>query len=263
MSGFDWTGVVPRPLFEAITDARAVDPERAVLAARNRKRRRFTVVRGRVCLAAVDPLPATDRGELLARLVRALASTWLDGVVAPVEVLEDLLYLDHAVTDTGTPGCLHGKLIATVGGSPDEILEYKIDAVRLHNTQELGHWNRLGLPLLASAPEPPLGLPAASRMVWLVAPADRDWSELARSTALPVLLATQGNDLTHSLRTIETGMATHPNIRGALLGPETWMADGLDPLVLGGIAGRLIHQGASLKDALKEAAADRKPVCVG
>lgn len=107
MTTFDAKTFLPRSIFERITDARISDPETARCAAQRRMRRRQFTMDGRLNLLAADhparrvnnigsdPLALADRHEYLARIVRALQSAQVDGVMATMDILEEMLVLDE------------------------------------------------------------------------------------------------------------------------------------------------------------------------
>ena len=113
MTVFDPESVLPASVLAQITEARVRDPERVVKAAASRRRRTQLTRDGRLNLVAADhpargvmnaqdePMAMAHRGSFLARVVRALQAA--DGVMATMDVLEDLLLLDEptAALDLG------------------------------------------------------------------------------------------------------------------------------------------------------------------
>jgi hypothetical protein len=120
---FDPQRVLPPTVLGALLDARATDPERAVRAARRRRRRPQLAPRGRLCLVALDhpargslgaggdPTAMADRWELLARTLRALEAPGVDGVLATIDVIEELLLIDDIEREQGMAALLDDKVI--------------------------------------------------------------------------------------------------------------------------------------------------------
>jgi hypothetical protein len=61
--------------------------------------------------AGADPLAMADRRGLLSRLVRILAHGAADGVLASMDILEELLVLDALGQEAGEPSMLDGRLL--------------------------------------------------------------------------------------------------------------------------------------------------------
>ncbi len=113
---------LPDELLARITETRVADPEFAFRAAANRKRRAKLAPTGRLNILAADhparrvtkvgenALAMTDRRDYLARILRVLASDKVDGVMATMDVLEDLLVLDGFARGDGNP-LLDSKLL--------------------------------------------------------------------------------------------------------------------------------------------------------
>jgi DhnA family fructose-bisphosphate aldolase class Ia len=108
-------------IFEELTDVRVRDPERALHVATKRRRRRVLAPDGklniiaadhparRVLRANSDPLAMADREEFLTRLVRILSADAVDGVMATMDVLEELLLVDALMQHKGLPPFLDEK----------------------------------------------------------------------------------------------------------------------------------------------------------
>lgn len=128
MPGFSATTFLPDAVLRLITDARVRDPERSLRAARERSRRKWLTEAtarddGRLNLLAVDhparavtrvgqnPLGMADRRDLLARTVRILLSDAVDGVMATMDILEDLFVLHDLLGEKGGPRFLDGKVV--------------------------------------------------------------------------------------------------------------------------------------------------------
>src|SRR6266545_3045713 len=107
MEGFLDEKFLPASVLAKITEVRLADPERSLRTARARKRRSTLTPDGRLNILAADhparrvtkvgddPLRMADRHSYLARIVRVLQSDVVDGVMATMDVLEDLLILHH------------------------------------------------------------------------------------------------------------------------------------------------------------------------
>jgi hypothetical protein len=123
VSAFDPTIFLPDRVPALITDARVQDPERALRAAEKRVRRAGLTLDGRLNVVAADhparrvlrvgddPLAMADRRSYLSRIVRALMAEDVDGVMATMDVLEELLVLDDLLREAGGPALLDGKLL--------------------------------------------------------------------------------------------------------------------------------------------------------
>jgi DhnA family fructose-bisphosphate aldolase class Ia len=120
---FSATRFLAPALLAKITDIRVHAPARAGQAAQERRRRLELAPSGklnilaadhparRVTAAAGNPLAMADRGELLARIIRVLMSDRVDGVMATMDVLEDLLLLQDIVRESSGPAFLDGKVL--------------------------------------------------------------------------------------------------------------------------------------------------------
>src|SRR5918911_646049 len=114
---------LPASVLARITDVRLGDPESPVRIARTRKQRGALTSDGRLNILAADhparrvtkvgddPLGMADRHSYLARIVRVLQSDVVDGVMATMDVLEDLLILHHLILEAGGPALLDDRLL--------------------------------------------------------------------------------------------------------------------------------------------------------
>jgi DhnA family fructose-bisphosphate aldolase class Ia len=114
---------LPAAALAKITAVRLADPECPVRVARTRKRRSTLTPDGRLNILAADhparrvtsvaddPLKMADRHGYLARIVRVLQSDVVDGVMATMDVLEDLLILHQLILDSGGPPLLDNRLL--------------------------------------------------------------------------------------------------------------------------------------------------------
>src|SRR5688572_25532845 len=123
METFLDTEFLPTAALAKITEVRVTDPECSLRAAKARNRRSNLTLDGRLNILAADhparrvtkvgddPLRMADHHGYLARVVRVLQSDVVDGVMATVDVLEDLLILHHLILQAGGPALLDDKLL--------------------------------------------------------------------------------------------------------------------------------------------------------
>ncbi len=114
---------LPARAIARLTDTRVNDPEYSFRAAATRKRRDVLAPDGklnilaadhparRVTKAADDALAMADRHDFLGRIVRILMSGMVDGVMATMDVLEELLTLDGFLREAGAAPILDGKVL--------------------------------------------------------------------------------------------------------------------------------------------------------
>ena len=114
---------LPPTVLEQLTELRVSDPELPQRVARERKRRGRLAPTGRLNILASDhparrvtrvggePLRMADRQEYLARTLRVLQSDVVDGVLATMDIIEDLLVVHHLSKGAGGPAFLDGKLL--------------------------------------------------------------------------------------------------------------------------------------------------------
>lgn len=110
-------------IFEELTELRVHEPERVAQLAKKRVRRRKMAQNGklnviaadhparRVLRADTDPMAMANREDFLTRLVRLLSADVVDGVMATMDVLEELLLLHDLMQQRGTPGFLDEKVM--------------------------------------------------------------------------------------------------------------------------------------------------------
>lgn len=109
MALFQAKDFLPLSVIRQLTELRIDDPERPRRAAKSRKRRTLFTPDGKLNILAADH-PArrvtkvgedafrmTDRHDYLARIVRVLGGSSVDGVMATMDILEDLLVLNELV----------------------------------------------------------------------------------------------------------------------------------------------------------------------
>ena len=123
MQGFLEENYLPASVMAKITETRLSDPECAIAIARKRKRRNTLTSDGRLNILAADhparrvtkvgddPSRMTNRHSYLARIVRVLQSDVVDGVMATMDVLEDLLILHRLILKAGGPALLDNRVL--------------------------------------------------------------------------------------------------------------------------------------------------------
>jgi Cgl0159-like len=118
---------LPDALIARLTATRVNDPEFAFRAAEVRLRRQKVAPTGKLNILAADhparsitkvgenALAMADRRDYLARILRVLSSPRVDGLLATMDILEDLLSIDGFLREAGAPTLLdHKLLIASV-----------------------------------------------------------------------------------------------------------------------------------------------------
>ena len=120
---FNASEFLPAGVLEQLTELRVSDPELPLRVARERRRREKLAPAGRLNILASDhparrvtrvgsdPLRMADRREYLARTLRVLQSEVVDGVLATMDIIEDLLVVHHLMQKAGGPAFLDGKLL--------------------------------------------------------------------------------------------------------------------------------------------------------
>lgn len=116
----EFRGVLPAALLTRLTEIRVHDPEYALRVARTRERRAALTRDGKLNILAADhparrvtsvggnSLGMADRHDYLARIVRVLMGGAVDGVMATMDIIEDLLILHDLF---GHDGFLKDKLL--------------------------------------------------------------------------------------------------------------------------------------------------------
>ncbi|HEX8338050.1 MAG TPA: hypothetical protein VF621_15040 [Pyrinomonadaceae bacterium] len=120
---FDAKEFLPAGVLAKVTDVRVTDPERSMRAAKNRKRRESLTKDGRLNILAADhparrvtrvgddPLRMADRREYMSRILRVMMSESVDGLLAGMDILEDLLIIDDLLKESGGAGFLDEKVL--------------------------------------------------------------------------------------------------------------------------------------------------------
>jgi hypothetical protein len=110
-------------LLARLTEVRVCDPELPFRAAEMRVRRVRLAPDGKLNLVAADhparyvtkvgndALAMADRGDYLARILRVLSGPRVDGVMATMDILEDLLSIDGFLREGGGVPLLDDKLL--------------------------------------------------------------------------------------------------------------------------------------------------------
>jgi DhnA family fructose-bisphosphate aldolase class Ia len=113
----------PDALLARLTEMRVNDPEFAWRTARVRTRRERLAPSGKLNILAADhparnvtkvgaePLAMADRRDYLARIMRVLSSERVDGIMATMDILEDLLAIDGFLREAGAPTMLDGRVL--------------------------------------------------------------------------------------------------------------------------------------------------------
>jgi DhnA family fructose-bisphosphate aldolase class Ia len=151
----------PDRLLARLTETRVADPDFTWRAARVRVRRDRLAPTGKLNILAADhparnvtkvgadPLAMADRRDYLARILRVLTTARVDGIMATMDILEDLLAIDGFLRQVGAPTLLdHRLLIASLnrgglagsswelddpitGASPASCQEWRLDGAKL------------------------------------------------------------------------------------------------------------------------------------
>jgi len=120
VKSFNSEDFLPEPLLARLTEIRVKDPEYPVRVAKARERRGRMTTDGKLNILAADhparrvtkvgdnPLGMADRHDYLARIMRVLMSGDVDGVMATMDVIEDLLILHDL---SGDVDFLNNKLL--------------------------------------------------------------------------------------------------------------------------------------------------------
>ena len=114
---------LPGSVLAQVTEIRVTDPARSLRSAQARKRRERLTSDGKLSILAADhparrvtrvaddPLRMADRQDYLARTLRVLMCDAVDGVLATMDILEDLLIIHDLMRASGGPAFLDGKLL--------------------------------------------------------------------------------------------------------------------------------------------------------
>jgi DhnA family fructose-bisphosphate aldolase class Ia len=120
---FEGRYFLPDAAVARLTHMRVTNPNFALTAALARRRRECLAPDGRLNILAADhparritnvgtdTLAMADRRDYLARILRILQSNDVDGVMATMDILEDLLSLDAIIRQSGGPPLLDRKVL--------------------------------------------------------------------------------------------------------------------------------------------------------
>ena len=279
MSLIPWTEHLPIPLVHRIVDARLRDPERIAGAAKARKRRPPVMGDNRICLLSIERPFRPDRVSLLNRAIRALSNDWIDGLLGPVDLIEDLFLLNDFLREDGAGGCVDHKVLIVSFPHPHlpEVLrDYRVDGIALDarpaSLEAAAAFHDIGLPIIVSLSNTPpeaeldrlLSSLPSTRNLWISTPHQESLSQFVCSTLCPLLIdGARGQDSSSFLRGLQASLPIGHQVRGALIPSSVWAGENIDPSVMAGVAGRMVHEGIAVKQALEGAARDREaPVAV-
>jgi DhnA family fructose-bisphosphate aldolase class Ia len=178
---FSSTTFFPDTLLHALIDARVERPSLALEQADRRKHRKKLTLDGRLNIIAADHparyvsnvaanvLGMADRREYLARVLRVLVIDGVDGVMASMDVLEDLLLVDALRREADLPLLLDNKLLIaslnrgglagsawelddpTTGPSPATCAQWKLDGAKMLMRVDLNEPTSLRTMMACSA----------------------------------------------------------------------------------------------------------------
>ncbi|MBK5293633.1 MAG: hypothetical protein JJE04_18395 [Acidobacteriia bacterium] len=162
MTAFDAQEFLPRAVVDSLTEIRVTDPNRSLKVAMDRERRASLTNGGKLNILAADhtarrvtsspgnPLGMADRADLLARIVRVLSSDLVDGVMATMDILEELLLLHDVFRKSGRGGFLDGKvMLASLNRGGLAGVSWEMDDPRTGATpQTCADWRLDGAKLL-------------------------------------------------------------------------------------------------------------------
>ena len=123
MSAFSSRAFFPDQLLRELMELRVTNPEFAWKAAQVRVQRKSLALNGKLNIVAADhlarnvtkvgddPLAMADRREYLARILRVLSSDRVDGVMATMDILEDLLTIDGLLRKAGEQTFLDNRVL--------------------------------------------------------------------------------------------------------------------------------------------------------
>jgi hypothetical protein len=284
---FDAKEFLPAALVAQVTEVRVTDPERSLRAARARRRRDRLTRDGRLNILAADhparrvtrvgndPLRMADRHEYMARVLRVLQSDAVDGLLATMDIIEDLLIIHDLLREAGGPAFLDDKvLLASFNrggllGSSWEIddpnsgptagscVEWKLDGAKillrlcdaepdslktlLATVRAITELNAVGLPMFLES----LPVVKADGGYKVLKTAE----ELARTAGAAAALGNSARDLWLKLPYCEN----YEMVAGA----TTLHPGDDDPLAVVESVGGIIHQGWTVEQALDQQGAHR------
>ena len=103
------------------------------------------------------------------------------------------------------------------------------------------------------------GLGETSMGTWIKIPYSDDYARVARSTTCPILMlgGESTGEFAGVLKGFAAGMASAPNVRGAMVGRNVHHPGPDDPYAVGRAVGRIVHEGIPAEDALSGIPSDR------
>lgn len=122
MANFFSEDILPVSVYQQITEIRVDDPGRSLREALKRNKRDKLTKNGKLNMLAIDhparrsnavgvePMRMADRRDLLARIMRVLLSKRVDGIMATMDILEELFILDSITKGTSL---FQDKLVMT------------------------------------------------------------------------------------------------------------------------------------------------------
>lgn len=149
---------LPEKVLTRLTDIRVSDPDYALRSAASRERRSALTLDGKLNILAADhparrvtgvggdPLGMANRHDYLARIVRVLMGDSVDGVMATMDIIEDLLILDDlsgrdrflenklliaSLNRGGLAGCSWEMNDPMTGASPAACATWKLDGAKI------------------------------------------------------------------------------------------------------------------------------------
>jgi DhnA family fructose-bisphosphate aldolase class Ia len=114
---------LPDAAMVRLTEIRVADPEYSLRQAQARTRRERLAPTGKLNIVAADhparrvtkvgdnPIAMADRRDYLSRILRVLSAEAIDGLMATMDILEDLFILDGLLRQAGAPSLLDGKVL--------------------------------------------------------------------------------------------------------------------------------------------------------
>lgn len=120
---FNAKDFLPAAILSEVTNIRVTDPERSLKVAKARTRRKQLTRGGKLNILAADhparrvtrvgdnPLRMADRREYMARILRVLMSDGVDGLLATMDIIEDLLLIHDLMKEKAGDGFLDEKVL--------------------------------------------------------------------------------------------------------------------------------------------------------
>ncbi|PYV77670.1 MAG: hypothetical protein DMG97_01305, partial [Acidobacteria bacterium] len=161
MNHFQAAEVLPLALYERVIEIRVSDPNCSLREAQRRIRRPKLAPRSKLNIIAADhpargvlsvskePIRMANRRDYLGRVLRVLSSDMIDGVMATMDVLEDLFIINALLRERAEPAMLDDKLLIgslnrgglagsnwemddpMTGPSPQTCVDWKLDGAKI------------------------------------------------------------------------------------------------------------------------------------